>query len=72
MKKQNKVAFFNILSTVLLKGISLFSAPIFSRMLGTNGYGIVSIYNTWVNVSAIALTLQTKGTQVNARVEYPE
>lgn len=72
MKKQNKVAFFNILSTVLLKGISLFSAPIFSRMLGTNGYGIVSIYNTWVNVSAIALTLQTNGTLVNARVEYPE
>ena len=72
MKKQNKVAFFNILSTVLLKGISLFSAPIFSRMLGTNGYGIVSIYNTWTNVSSVALTLQTNGTLVNARVEYPE
>ena len=57
---------------MLLKGISLFSAPIFSRMLGTNGYGIVSIYNTWANVSAIALTLQTNGTLVNARVEYPE
>lgn len=72
MKKQNKIAFFNILSTVLLKGISLFSAPIFSRMLGTNGYGVVSIYNTWANVSAIAFTLQTNGTLVNARVEYPE
>lgn len=72
MKRQNKVAFFNILSTVLLKGISLFSAPIFSRLLGTNGYGVVSIYNTWVSASAIALTLQTNGTLVNARVEYPE
>lgn len=72
MRKQNKVAFFNILSTVLLKGISLFSAPIFSRLLGTNGYGVVSIYSIWMGVTAIAFTLQTNGTLVNARVEYPE
>lgn len=72
MKKQNKVAFFNILSTVLLRGISLFTAPLFSRMLGTDGYGIVSLYTIWVGVAAIAFTLQTNGTLVNARVEYPE
>lgn len=72
MKKQNRVAFFNILSTVLLRGISLFTAPLFSRMLGTNGYGVVSVYNIWVSVTAIAFTLQTYGTLVNARVEYPE
>ena len=72
MKKQNKVAFFNILSTILLRGISLFTAPLFSRLLGTDGYGIVSIYTIWVSVAAIAFTLQTNGTLVNARVEYPE
>lgn len=72
MKKQNKVAFFNILSTMLLRGISLFTAPLFSRMLGTNGYGVVSIYTVWMGVLAIAFTLQTNGTLVNARVEYPE
>jgi len=72
MKKQNRVVFFNILSTVLLRGISLFTAPLFSRMLGTEGYGIVSIYTIWVGVAAIAFTLQTNGTLVNARVEYPE
>ena len=72
MKKQNKVAFFNILSTLLLRGISLFTAPIFSRLLGTEGYGVVSIYTIWMGVSAIAFTLQTNGTLVNARVEYPE
>lgn len=72
MKRQNKVAFFNILSTMLLRGISLFTAPLFSRMLGTEGYGIVSLYTIWVGVAAIAFTLQTNGTLVNARVEYPE
>lgn len=72
MKKQNKVVFFNILSTILLQGISLFTAPVFSRLLGTRGYGVVSIYTVWVSVAAIACTLQTYGTLVNARVEYPE
>ena len=72
MKRQNKVAFFNILSTLLLRGISLFTAPLFSRMLGTEGYGVVSIYTIWMGVVAIAFSLQTNGTLVNARVEYPE
>lgn len=72
MKKQNRVTFFNILSTMLLRGISLFTAPLFSRLLGPSGYGVVSLYTVWVGVAAIAFTLQTHGTLVNARVEYPQ
>lgn len=71
MKKRNSVAFFNILSIVLLQGISFFTAPLFMRLLGDSGYGVTQIYNTWVAVIAIAFTLQTQGTLVNARVEYP-
>ena len=72
MKRQNRVAFFNILSIVLLNGISLITAPLFSRILGDSGYGILKIYNIWASVIAIIFTLQTEGTLVNARVEYPE
>lgn len=72
MKRQNRVAFFNILSTVLLRGISIFTAPLFTRLLGDSGYGVTQIYNTWVAVIAIVFTLQTQGTLVNARIEYPE
>ena len=72
MKRQNRIAFFNILSTLLLRGISIFTAPLFSRLLGTNNYGVSDICNTWVSVFAIVFTLQTQGTLVNARVEYPE
>ena len=72
MKKQNRVAFFNILSTVLLNGIALFTAPIFSRLLPDSSYGLVSICNVWVSIIAIVFTLQTQGTLVNARVEYDE
>ncbi len=70
MKRQNRIAFFNILSTVLLNGISIFTGPLFSRLLGDSGYGLLKIYNIWVSVLAIVFTLQTQGTLVNARVEY--
>lgn len=72
MKRQNRVAFFNILSVVLLNGISIITAPLFSRILGDSGYGVLKIYNIWASVIAIVFTLQTEGTLVNARVEYPE
>lgn len=72
MKSRNRVAFFNILSTVLLRGISIFTAPLFSRLLGTDGYGVVSVYMTWVAVLQIIFTCQTYSTLVNARIEYPE
>ena len=72
MKKRNKVAFFNILSTVLLRGISLFTAPVISRMLGTESYGVVSVYTIWMGVASIVFSMQLHGTLVNARVEYSE
>jgi len=72
MKRRNRVAVFNILSTVLLNGISFLTAPLFSSLLGTSGYGVLKIYNIWASVVAILFTLQTQGTLANARVEYPE
>ena len=63
---------FNILSTVLLNGISFITGPLFSQLLGTSGFGVLKIYNIWASVAAILFTLQTESTLVNARVEYPE
>lgn len=72
MKRQNSIAAFNILSVLLLNGISFLTAPLFSWLLGGSGYGIFKIYNIWASVAAVLFTLQTQGTLVNARVEYGE
>lgn len=72
MKKRNRVAFFNILSTLLLRGISFFTMPLFTRLLGDSGYGVTQAYETWTGAFSIVLTLQTFATLVNARIEYPE
>lgn len=72
MKSKNKIAFYNFLSNILLRGISVFTAPVFSRLLGTSGYGVLSVYNIWARVGAVTIPLQTQGTLANARLEYPE
>lgn len=72
MKNKNRIAFLNFFSNLLLKGISIFSAPVFSRLLGTSGYGTVSVYNTWTNILGVILPMQSNQTIVNAKVEFPE
>ncbi len=41
----------------LQKGISFLTTPIFTRILATEQYGIVSVYNTWVELITIICTL---------------
>ena len=72
MKRQNRIAFFNILSTVVLKGSAFFTGMLFSRLLGGSGYGSLKMYNISVSIIAILFSLQTQTTLANARVEYPE
>lgn len=72
MKNINRIAFFNFLSIVLLQGISFISSPLFSRLLGTDGYGNLSSFNIWAGVLCTVLSLQTNITIPNARVEFPE
>lgn len=69
-KSVNKVTFYNILSTVLLQGISLFTAPYFSRVLGNANYGIVSIYTTWVTLLSAIFGLQTQSTIAVSKNEF--
>ncbi len=73
MKKNiNRIAFFNFLSVLLLQGISLVSAPLFGRLLGTEGYGDLSSFNVWVTMVMTVLSLQSNVTIVNARQDFSE
>lgn len=70
--KKNRIVFLNIASTLLLNLISFLTAPIFAALLGTGSYGDLSVFNTWVSLGSVVLTLNTTVTIANARVEYPE
>lgn len=71
-KDQNKVLLVNVLSTVILQGLAFFTSPYFSRTLGANNFGVVSVYATWVQVASIIYGLRINGTIAMAQREYPE
>lgn len=70
-KSRNKITIFNIASTIILQGLTFFSGPIFSGVLGTNNYGIAAVYLTWVQLASTVFSLQAAGTVAVARVNYP-
>lgn len=72
MKKRNRITILNMMSTFILMGISVFTSPLFSRLLGTSGYGVMSTYTVWTNVMTILATLQTDATLIYAKVKYPQ
>lgn len=74
MKKNsiNAMAFFNILGPIFLNGINFFTIPIFTRILGTENYGLYTIYCTWLNVLVILISVQVQGTIGVANIHYDE
>lgn len=48
--------------SLLQKGMSLFTTPIFTRLLTTEQYGYYNVYNSWLAVVKIFSTLMLAGT----------
>ena len=77
-KKKSKSKNLNIqiligtLASVLVNGITFISAPIFSRMLGVDDYGIVTVYEAWIKIISIVCGIQTCASIGTARVHFPE
>ncbi len=69
-KKLNQVVFFNMLGPVLLNGISFFTIPIFTRLLGAENYGIYTVYASYQGLLAVIMSLQTQATIAPISVYY--
>lgn len=54
---QVKAGMWFVASTVLLKGISFITVPIFTRLMTTEQYGIYSVYLTWCEIFTVLGTL---------------
>lgn len=60
-----KASIWFVFSNILLKGISFFTLPIFSRILTTEEYGVVSVYQSWVGFFTIITSLTLWGAVFN-------
>ncbi len=54
-----------VLSTFLQRGLSLVTTPLFTRLLNTYDYGMVSTYNTWSGVLSVLFTLSIAANAFN-------
>lgn len=52
---KSSIAIF--ISSVLLKGITFLTIPIFTRILGTEQYGTVALYNSWLSIIEVFAVL---------------
>lgn len=48
-----KSALWFTFATVLQKGVSFITVPIFTRIMSTEQYGIFSVYLSWISVLTI-------------------
>ena len=69
-RKINTTLFFNILAPIILSGISFFTIPIFTRMLGPTNYGYYTVYNSYQSILLIVMSLQTHASISTTSVYY--
>ena len=50
VKSINQVTVLNLFSTIIIQGIAFFTIPVFTRLMGTEQYGIYSVFNSWIAV----------------------
>ena len=56
-----KASIWYIASTAAARGISVLTTPIFTRLLTPEEYGVYPLYNTWLGVISVIITLELSG-----------
>ena len=58
MKRKNiKASIFYFIGNIFDKAIAFITIPIFTRLLSTADYGVVTTYLSWVSVMSVVITL---------------
>ena len=67
-----KATFWYMISNILLRGMSLLTAPIFTRLLSTADYGIASNFNSWLNIISCISGLSLATAALRGKAEFKE
>lgn len=68
-----RATFWFFACLVLQRGISVITAPVFTRLLTTEEYGRYNVFNSWLNFIFVVATLSlTNGINVQGVIKYSE
>ncbi len=68
----NKVAIFNMLGPIVLNGLAFFTMPVFTRLLGAEGYGQYTNYASFLGLLAAVVGFQAAGAIAPASVRFTQ
>ncbi len=57
LRKENSITIINIISSFILQGIAFLTTPVFTRMLGTEQFGLYSLFNSWLLIITCVMGL---------------
>ena len=57
LSPQIKASFWFLFCSVMQKGISVITTPIFTRLMSTGEYGQFNVFNSWYAISSVIVTL---------------
>ena len=72
MSKAVNAGLWYAVSNVVLRAVSIFSAPIFTRLLTTADYGQVANFNIWQNVLASVFCLCLSYSIGRAKIDFKD
>lgn len=71
-KNIKKAGLFYTFGSFFSKGIAFFTVPIFTRILSTTDYGMVSTYNSWVGIVTVLLSMTLYMAIRQSFIDYPD
>lgn len=73
MPIQVRASFWFLICGFLQKGVSVITTPIFTRLLSTAEYGQYSVFNSWLSIVTVFVTLQLySGVFVQGMVKFED
>lgn len=70
-KNMKAAGILYLVATLINKGMAFVAVPILTRLLSTSDYGIVSTYNSWVDILTIVLSMSLFMSVRTAYVDFP-
>ena len=67
-----KAGVWYVISSIMVKAISIITTPIFTRMLSTSEYGTVSTFTSWSGLLLTFFTLNLTYSIGRAKLDYPD
>ncbi|MCC8172990.1 MAG: oligosaccharide flippase family protein [Odoribacter sp.] len=67
-----KAGTWYVISTVMVRAITVFSTPIFTRLLTTAEYGLVATFTTWFSLLLPVFTMNLTYSIGRAKLDFPD